>query len=52
MQIEDLIKKFFKTIFSVSFIFIFSIDVALPKDKNLKLIKDYLEGIRTLEAKF
>ena len=45
-------KKFFRTILSISIIFIFSTDVVLPKDNTLKLIKDYLEDIRTLQARF
>ena len=45
-------KKFFRTNFSISIIFIFSTDVALPKDNTLKLIKDYLGDISTLQARF
>ena len=45
-------KKFLKTIFSISIIFMFSADILLPKNNTLKLIKDYLGGIRTLQAKF
>ena len=52
MQIENFKKKFLRIIFSISIIFIFSIDVALPKNKTLKLIKDYLEEITTLQARF
>ncbi len=52
MQIRDFRKKFFRTIFSISIIFIFSTDVVLPKNNTLKLIKDYLGDIRTLQARF
>ena len=52
MQMQDFRKKFFRTIFSFSIIFIFSADVALPKNNTLKLIKDYLGDIRTLQARF
>ena len=52
MQMDAFRKKFFKIIFSISLIFIFSTDVVLPKNKNIKLIKEYLGGIRTLQAKF
>ncbi len=45
-------KKFFKTILSISIIFIFSTDVVLPEINTLKLIKDYLGDIRTLQARF
>ena len=45
-------KKFFRTIFSISIIFIFSTDVVLPKNDTLKLVKDYLGDIRTLQARF
>ena len=45
-------KKFFRTIFSISIIFMFSTDVVLPKNNTLKLIKDYLADIRTLQARF
>ena len=48
----DFRKKFFRTIFGISIIFIFSTDVVLPKDNTLKLIKDYLGDIRTLQARF
>ena len=48
----DFKKKFFRTIFSISIIFIFLTDVVLPKDNILKLIKDYLGDIRTLQARF
>tara|TARA_B100000282_G_scaffold7991_1_gene5624 strand:- start:109 stop:276 length:168 start_codon:yes stop_codon:yes gene_type:complete len=46
MQMRDFRKKFFRTIFSISIIFIFSTDVVLPKNNTLKLIKDYLEDIK------
>ena len=49
---QGLRKKFFGTIFSISIIFIFSTDVVLPKDNILKLIKDYLGDISTLQARF
>ncbi len=52
MQMQGLRKKFFGTIFSISIIFIFSTDAVLPEDKTLKLIKDYLGDIRTLQARF
>ena len=52
MQIEAFRKKFFRTIFSISLFFIFSSDFVLSENKTVKLIKDYLGGIRTLEAKF
>ena len=52
MQMRDFGKKFFRTIFSISIIFIFSTDVVLPKNNTLKLIKDYLEDIKTLQARF
>ena len=52
MQIGSFRKKFFRTIFSISIIFIFSTDVLLPKNNTLKLIEDYLGDIRTLQAKF
>ena len=52
MQMQDFRKKFFRAIFSISIIFIFSTDVVLPKDNSLKLIKDYLADIRTLQARF
>ena len=45
-------KNFFRTIFSISFIFIFSTDVALPQNNTLKLIRDYLGDITTLQARF
>ena len=48
----DFRKKFFRTIFSISIVFIFSTDVVLPKNNTLKLIKDYLEDIKTLQARF
>ena len=52
MQMRGLRNKFFRTIFSISIIFIFSTDVVLPKNNTLKLIKDYLRDIRTLQARF
>ena len=52
MQMRDFKKKFFRTIFCVSIIFIFSNNVVLPKNNTLKLIKDYLADIRTLQARF
>ena len=52
MQMCGFRKKFFRTIFSISIIFIFSTDVVLPKNNTLKLIKDYLGDIRTLQARF
>ena len=52
MQMRDFRKKFFRTIFSISIIFIFSTDVVLPKNNTLKLIKDYLGDIKTLQARF
>ena len=52
MQMWGFRKKFFRTIFSISIIFIFSTDVVLPKDNILKLIKDYLGDISTLQARF
>ena len=45
-------KKFLGTIFSIFLIFTFSTEVTLPKNKSLKLIKDYLEDIKTLQAEF
>ena len=45
-------KKFHRTIFCIFLIFIFSTEVTLPKSKSLKLIKDYLGDITTLEAEF
>ena len=52
MQTKYFRKKFFEIIFGISVIFIFSIEFALPKNKTLNLIKDYLGDIRTLQAKF
>ncbi len=52
MQKKYFRKKFFEIIFGISVIIIFSIEFALPKNKTLNLIKDYLGDIRTLEAKF
>ncbi len=45
-------KKCLGTIFGIFLIFIFSTEVTLPKNKSLKLIKDYLKDIKTLQAKF
>ena len=52
MQMGGFRKKLFRTIFSISIIFIFSTDVVLPENNTLKLVKDYLGDIRTLQAKF
>jgi outer membrane lipoprotein-sorting protein len=52
MQMCGFRKNFFRTIFSISIIFIFSTDVVLPKNNTLKVIKDYLADIRTLQARF
>ena len=52
MQFLNIRKKFLKTIFSIFLIFIFSIDAASPKNNTLKLINNYLEDIRTLQANF
>jgi len=52
MQLLNIKKNVLKTIFSIFLIFIFSIDAAIPKSKTLKLIKDYLGDIRTLQANF
>ena len=52
MQMQDFRKKFFSLIFCISIIFIFSNNVVLPKNNTLKLIKDYLADIRTLQARF
>ena len=52
MQMGGFKKKFFRTIFSISLIFIFSTDVVLPKNNTLKQVKDYLGDIRTLQARF
>ena len=52
MQFLNIRKKFLKTIFSIFLIFIFSIDAASPKNNTLKIINDYLEDIRTLQANF
>jgi len=52
MQMGYFREKVFIIIFSISIIFIFSTDVVLPKNNTLKLIKDYLGDIRTLQAKF
>ena len=45
-------KKFLGKIFSIFLIFIFSAEVTLPKNKSIKLIKDYLGDIKTLQAEF
>ena len=52
MQMRDFRKKFFRTIFCISIIYIFSNNLVLPKDITLKRIKDYLADIRTLQARF
>ena len=52
MQMRGFKKKFLRTIFSISIIFIFLTDVALPKNNTLKLVKDYLGDIKTLQARF
>ena len=52
MQMRGFKKKFLRTIISISIIFIFSTDVALPKKNTLKLVKDYLGDISTLQARF
>ena len=52
MQFLNIRKKFLRIIFSFSIIFIFSTDVALPKNNTLKLVKDYLGDIKTLQARF
>ena len=45
-------KKFLGKIFSIFLIFIFSAEATLPKNKSIKLIKDYLGDIKTLQAEF
>ena len=45
-------KKFLWKIFGIFLIFIFSAEVTLPKNKSIKLIKDYLWDIKTLQAEF
>ena len=45
-------KNFLGKIFSIFLIFIFSAEVTLPKNKSIKLIKDYLGDIKTLQAEF
>ena len=45
-------KKFLGKIFSIFLIFIFSAEATLPKNKSIKLIKDYLGNIKTLQAEF
>ena len=52
MQLLIIKKNFHKKIFSIFLIFIFSIDTAIPQNKTLKLINDYLGDIRTLQANF
>ena len=52
MSIANFRKKFFRTILSVAIIFTFLTEVSLSKNKTLKLIKDYLEDIKTLQARF
>ena len=45
-------KKFLGITFGIFLIFTFSTEVTLPKNKRLKLIKDYLKDIKTLQAEF
>ena len=45
-------KNFLGKIFSIFLIFISSAEVTLPKNKSIKLIKDYLGDIKTLQAEF
>ena len=52
MQLLNTNKEFLKIIFCIVFIFIFSIDVAISKNKTLKLIEVYLGDLRTLQANF
>ena len=52
MQLLNTKKKFLKTILSIFLILIFSIDVAIPQNKTLKKIKEYLGDIMTLQANF
>ncbi len=52
MQLLNIKKVFLQIMLGIFIIFILSIDVAIPKNKNLKLIKDYLANIRTLQANF
>ena len=52
MQLLIIKKNILKKIFSIFLIFIFSIDTAIPQNKTLKLINDYLGDIRTLQANF
>ena len=52
MQLLNIKKNFLKKIFSIFLIFIFSVDTAIPQNKTLKLINDYLGDIRTLQANF
>ena len=52
MQLLIIKKNFLKKIFSIFLIFIFSVDTAIPQNKTLKLINDYLGDIRTLQANF
>ena len=52
MQLLIIKKNFLKKIFSIFLIFIFSVDTAIPQNKTLKLINDYLGDIKTLQANF
>ena len=52
MQLLNIKKKFLKTILSIFLIFIFSIDVAIPKNKTLNVLEEYLAEIKTLQANF
>ena len=52
MQLLYIKKKFPKTMLSIFLIFIFSIDVAIPKNKTLSVLKEYLAEIKTLQANF
>ena len=52
MHLLDTKKNFLKTVFSIFLIFIFSIGAAIPETKTLKLVKEYLGDINTLQANF
>ncbi len=52
MYLIKIKKKFLKTILSIFLILTFSTNVAIPKNKTLKLVEDYLGDIRTLQADF
>ena len=52
MHLLDIKKNFLKTVFSIFLIFIFSIGAAIPETKTLKLVKEYLGDINTLQANF